>query len=60
MKFQATIEIPKGTALGSWITARKVFIARSLKEAEKKVEKDLLKLGLHRNGDYNILDIAKV
>jgi hypothetical protein len=59
MKFQVKIEVREASDLGCWKNARKEFVATSVRAAEKKAEKELTKLGLHRYGDYNILDITK-
>lgn len=59
MKYQVTIELKETNALGYWTNCRKIFNARSFSDATEKAEKDLLKHGLHRLGDYNILDIRR-
>lgn len=60
VRFKATIELKKANELGYFTNAHKEFSARSFLDAVKKIEKNLLKLGLHRDGDYIILDIKKV
>lgn len=59
MRYEVIIEIPDGTVLGRWRNARKEFTANSIESAGLKAEKELLKLGLHKDGDYLILDIRR-
>lgn len=60
MKFEVIIETKYGSILGRWINSRKQFVASSINAVVAKVEKDLLKSGLHRDGDYHILDIRRL
>lgn len=60
MQYLVTIALARANEVGFWANARKIFKARSVQEAQKKAIADLLKSGLHYEGDYVFQDIRGI